>query len=182
LLRFVWHWPGLRIKLGALALIAFGLRALVIYVGSGQIGGWGRALFVLSYLLLFIFVLANRRHLGLAIIGVGLLLNFLPIASNGGLMPVSPETVVRAGLADRLDELEIGEPVSRTKNILLEEEDTHLRFLSDRLVLDNPADVRAFSIGDVIIAGGLVVTLAQLLPRPRRSTNSPNRTSPPPIA
>ncbi|MFQ6019614.1 MAG: DUF5317 domain-containing protein, partial [Dehalococcoidia bacterium] len=159
----------MRIKLGALVLLAFGLQTLVIYAGLGQLDVWGRVLFVLSYLLLFVFVWANRRHLGLAIIGVGLLLNFLPIASNGGLMPVSPQTAIRAGVADRLAELRLGDPIPGSKNVLLDKDDTRLQFLSDTLVLDNPVGVYAYSVGDMVIAGGLLVTLAQLLPRPRRS-------------
>lgn len=158
-----------------MCLIALGLQALLIYseVGQGRI--LPRALFVLSYLLLFVFVWANRRHLGLLIIGIGLLLNFLAIVTNGGLMPVSPDTLERAGLEERMAALKLGEPIPLTKNLLLEREDTRLWFLSDILVWDNPANIRAFSVGDVIIGVGLAVTLANLfLPRPRRTSLGPS--------
>ncbi|MFQ5878818.1 MAG: DUF5317 domain-containing protein [Dehalococcoidia bacterium] len=160
-------WPMLRIKLGLIALGALGLQAVVVYTGIGQTDYLSRSFFILSYLLLFVFVWANRRHLGVSVIGVGLLLNFVAIAANGGLMPISPETLVRAGLTQQLPQLEIGEPVPHTKNIVLEQEDMSLWFLSDILALDNPLGVRAFSVGDTVIGAGLVVTLAQLL-LPRR--------------
>ena len=152
-----------RVRLGWLAPLGLGLQALVIFTAIGRVDPLLRTLLVLSYLLLFFFVSANRRHLGIVVIGVGLLLNFLAIAANGGLMPISPETLVRAGLADRLLELEIGEPVPHTKDILLEKEDTRLWFLSDILALDNPLGVRAFSVGDTVIGAGLAVALVQLL-------------------
>ena len=145
-----------------------GLQIIVIYTAVGQADPAPRLLILLSYVALLLFVLANRRHLGISIIGIGLLLNFLAIAANGGLMPVSPETLERAGLAHRLPELETGEPVPKTKDILLEKGDTRLWFLSDILALDNPLGVRAFSVGDTVIGAGLAVTLAQLvLPRPK---------------
>jgi hypothetical protein len=152
-----------RIRLGPVAFIALGLQALVIYTDIGRADPAPRFLVIFSYLLLFLFLWGNRRHLGIAIIGLGLLLNFLAIAANGGLMPVSPETLERAGLAHKLVELDIGAPVPNTKDILLEEGDTRLWFLSDILALDNPLGVRAFSVGDTVIGAGLVVTLAQLL-------------------
>ena len=163
--------------------LALGLQLLVIYAGLGWAAPLRRVLFILSYLILFLFVAANWRRLGIAVIGAGLLLNFLAIAANGGLMPISPETMVRAGLADRLAGLEPGDPVPFSKDILLGGDDTRLRALSDILVLDNPADIRAFSVGDTVIAAGLIVTLAELfLPRPRRSSSLPrgNAPTPPP--
>ena len=157
-----------KIRLARLVFVALGLQAVLIYTAISEADPLPRALLVPSYLLLLLFVGANRRHLGISIIGVGLLLNFLAIAANGGLMPVSPETVERAGLAHRLPELETGEPVPNTKNVLLEKEDSRLWFLSDILALDNPLGVRAFSVGDTVIGAGLVVTLAQLvLPTPK---------------
>lgn len=43
-----------------------------------------------EYLLLALFVLANRRSRGIKLLGLGCLMNFLAIAFNGFRMPVSP--------------------------------------------------------------------------------------------
>lgn len=155
------------IRLGIVAFVALGLQLLVIFAPLGPGDLQRRALFVFSYLLLLGFILANLRRPGLVVIGAGLLLNFLAIVSNGGLMPVSPHTLERI---DRLpEEASLGEWVSESKNVLLAREDTRLRFLTDSLVWENPARVNAFSVGDVVIAAGLVVTVGDLfLPRLRR--------------
>jgi hypothetical protein len=118
-------------------------------------------LFVLSYLLLFAFVAANIRRTGIAILGAGLLLNFLVIAANGGLMPVTEETLLKTGSLP--DDAVVGEWVPQTKDVLLERDDIRLYFLSDRLVIEALDPIRAFSVGDVVIVIGLVVTMADLL-------------------
>jgi hypothetical protein len=117
--------------------------------------------------LLFAFVSANLRRPGIVILGVGLILNFLPITANGGLMPITPQTLQKTGEVP--DDAEIGEWVSGTKDVLKLRDDVHLYFLSDRLVIDGFGPIRAFSIGDVIIVAGAIVTAGDiLLPRIRR--------------
>jgi hypothetical protein len=119
---------------------------------------------VASYLLLFVFVAANVRRPGIAIIGVGLALNFIVIAANGGLMPITPETLLKTGSIP--EGAELGEWVRHSKDVLRERDDVNLYFLSDHLVWDHVSPVRAFSIGDVALLAGLLITLADLgLPR-----------------
>ncbi len=122
-----------------------------------------RILLVSSYVLLVLFVAANLRRPGLAILGIGLLLNFLPIIANGGLMPVTPETLARAHISS---EAQPGDWIHNSKDVLKLRDDAHLWFLSDRLVWAELPGLRVFSIGDLLIAGGLLVTLGDLfLPR-----------------
>ena len=155
------------IHFGIVALAALGLQLFVIYAPLGSGDTLRRVVFVFSYLLLAGFVLANLRRPGLLVIGLGLLLNFLAIASNGGFMPVSPDTLERSG--QRLTDISVGEWVPHSKDVLLARQDTHLSFLTDTLVLKNPFGLRVFSIGDVIIGAGLVITLGELfLPRVQR--------------
>src|SRR5574340_173302 len=52
-----------------------------------------RILLVLSQLTLLAFVLRNWKVPGFWLLGAGLLLNLTVIVLNGGLMPISPETV-----------------------------------------------------------------------------------------
>ncbi len=128
-----------------------------------------RLLFQISYVLLLFFVAANWRRIGILIIGLGLLLNFLPIVANGGLMPVTSESLARIDQTHRLRGLQEGDAIPNTKNVWRQRDNTHLWFLTDRIVWDNPVFFRLFSIGDVIIAGGLVITMADLfLPRLQR--------------
>lgn len=131
-----------------------------------------RILIVCSYLLLLLFVAANRRRPGLVILGLGLFLNLLPIFANGGLMPVTPETLDRAHIS-RAD-VQPGDWIRNSKDVLKQREDAHLWFLSDRLVWADLPGFRVFSIGDLFIAGGLLVTLGDLF-LPRLKTVRPDR-------
>lgn len=160
-------------RLGGVALVAVLLQIGAIFAPLGD-DIPRRALFLVSYLLLLLFVYLNLRRIGILIIGIGVVLNFLPIAANGGLMPVTPEVVARGDFPSA----ELGEWVPGTKDVLLEEEDVRLWALGDRFILDVlPMGKLAYSIGDVFIAAGLVVFLVDLLvPRIQR-VRPPNRAS-----
>ena len=100
-------------------------------------------------------LLRNLRFPGMRWLMAGMALNFLVMDANGGLMPVSPETLIHGGrehvLARNTDQ------ALSKKNVILLEEATRLALLSDRLVV--PGQRGAFSVGDVLIAVGLVVAL-----------------------
>jgi hypothetical protein len=150
------------------------MQAIAIFVPLGFEDTPKRLLFELSYLVLLVFILVNLPRPGIAIIGVGLLLNMLPIVANGGLMPATPENIARVGEAESIRDVREGEAIPYTKNVLKPKEDTHLYALSDRLALDNPFFIKLFSIGDIVIAAGLIVTLGDLfLPRVRREIRPP---------
>ena len=138
-------------------------QAVVIYVDFGDAGVLRRFVFPASYVLLLTFVVLNRRRVGILVIGVGMLLNFVVIVANGGLMPIAPATMERAGLEDELVELELGDSVPQTKNVLLDEGDTHLELLSDRITWGSTGPVPVFSIGDAVIGIGLIVVLVEFL-------------------
>lgn len=155
--------PKLDIRFGWLAILALLAQTIVIYVGFGDAEVLRRIIFPASFVLLLTFVILNRRRIGFLVIGVGVLLNLLAIVANGGLMPISPASMEKAGLENRLAELELGDSVPDTKNVLLDESDTHLQLLSDRFAWDSPGPAPVFSIGDVIVVIGLGILLVELL-------------------
>lgn len=159
------HFPRVSFRLGAVALLAVLIQVVAIRAPLGDDDLPRRILLVASYALLLIFVAANVRRPGIAVIGAGLLLNFLAIVANGGLMAITQETLLKTG--DIPDDAVVGEWLPGSKDILLEREDVRLWALTDRLTWDRVAPAfRAFSIGDVVIVAGLVLTLADLfLPR-----------------
>ncbi len=157
------------IHFGIVPLVAVLLQILVVDAPMGLGDTARRSLLVFSYVLLLGFVLANLHWRGLLVIGAGLLLNFLAIATNGGLMPISPHALERSGLPR--GEVATGQWVPDSKDVLLERGDTHLWFLSDVFVWKNPSGVNAFSAGDLIIGAGLVITVGELvLPRVQKTT------------
>lgn len=159
--RFVW-----------LAPVAFGLQLVVVY-GLGSYGHRevGALLHLTSYAALGVLIWANRMAAGTWIIGLGLTLNFLVIAANGGYMPVSPEALLAQG-EGALAALPSGTILAGSKDILLERADTRLWFLSDVITVPwLPFWQRAFSIGDVVLAVGLFhLVQAEMLPEARART------------
>ena len=147
------------------ALLALCVQLIALRAPLGNDDLPRRLLLVSSYLLLLTFVAFNITRIGIAVIGGGLLLNFIAILANGGLMAITPETILKSGTLP--DDAVVGEWLPGSKDILLERADVHLWFLTDRLVWDDISSVfRAFSIGDVIIVVGLALTLLDiLLPR-----------------
>jgi len=156
-------FPKLEIRFGWLALVVVAAQLIVIYVGFGEAEELRRFVFPASYVLLLAFIVLNRWRVGFLVIGAGTLLNFLAIVTNGGLMPISPANMERAGFGDELAELELGDAVPVSKNVLLEESDTHLQWLTDRLAWHSPGPFSVASIGDVIIGAGLVLVLVELI-------------------
>lgn len=144
------------------ALLAVLTQLIAIRAPLGDDDLPRRILLVASYLLVLIFVAANLRRAGIAVIGAGLLLNFAAIVANGGLMAITPETLLKTGVVP--DDAVVGEWLPRSKDILLERDDVHLWGLTDRLTWDPVSPVvRAFSIGDLVILAGLMLTVADLL-------------------
>lgn len=160
------HLPAQTLRLGGGAIFALAIQLIAIFAPLGD-DVPRRALMLLSYIILIGFVSLNLRRIGMVIIGIGLLLNFLPIVANGGLMPVTPETLARG---DFPEDVRPGDWVPGSKDVLLEEEDVRLWALGDRFVVDGLGGTIAYSPGDIFIAVGVVVLLGELLlPRIRRA-------------
>jgi hypothetical protein len=117
---------------------------------------WAAAALVGSQIALLVFAWANRRQPAFGLLGIGLLLNLVVIVANGGLMPITPETVAHLTKAEPGLIWQVGERLGTGKDIVLNAEATRLWFLSDRfLLLPDGVDFQvAFSLGDVLIAGG----------------------------
>jgi hypothetical protein len=119
-------------------------------------------LLVSSLIILLAFSLLNIHKISFLPITLGFLLNFLVIMLNGGLMPISPDTV-RKLLPGQDAQWVVGQRLGYGKDIILQPEMTRWWFLSDRFMLPDWLQYPvAFSLGDVLIAAGVIWLLWSL--------------------
>ena len=110
--------------------------------------------------MLLIFVWRNRRLTGIQILGLGVMCNLLVIAVNGGFMPITPQTLTRINPGSLPSQWLAGLHYGYSKDIILLREQTRLEMLSDMWVIPPPFPwPTAFSVGDVLIALGIMVLL-----------------------
>jgi len=140
-------------------LILLGL-ALQLFIFSPLGAGWEPwigYLYLASLALLLLAVALNRDLPGIRLLGLGLFLNLLVIAANGGLMPISLEAARRAGLFDVIAALQA---TGRHRHMTLMDEGTQLWFLGDTIVLGYPLpSATVFSAGDILVALGAFIFL-----------------------
>ena len=126
-----------------------------------------KALLVLSYVLL-LWALSHNLHLwSMRILLLGTVLNFAAIVANGGLMPVSPEVRLQAGMTP-IGQPGFGKVLPEGTGVLLLVDQTNLWFLSDTIPISLVGGV--FSPGDVVIAVGLLVFVVGVM-RGKASTS-----------
>ncbi len=108
-----------------------------------------------SIILLLAFAWINVKQPGFCLLGLGSFLNSLAIISNGGLMPIAPETIQKLAAEISSDVLITHQRLGASKDILLAREMTRFWWFSDALVFPPSVPWRgAFSWGDIAIALG----------------------------
>ena len=146
--RFRWAWVAV---LGLLVQVV-----LFTPTGDALTGSAGPAIYVGSTIAVFLAVLRNVRLPGMAIVALGSISNLAAIIANGGFMPADAGALAIAGFADA---------GSHTNSVVLEH--PALQPLTDIFAV--PAGIpmaNVYSIGDVLIAVGIVVLIATLMRRP----------------
>lgn len=127
--------------------------AIQLAIKAGSNCGWDYVfiaapyLHIISYAPLFWFVYLNRNNRAMVLIGLGLLLNFIVIASNRGFMPVN-----LSGLAPHLQEQFSSGAGSPLHAALTDK--TVFPFLADQIRLTYVFN-RIISIGDILLALGI---------------------------
>jgi len=154
--RVAWWWIG---------LVALAAQLAAVYF-AGTPDRLDLALIVGSHVALAAIALANRRLPGATIVLAGLLLNSAVMLANGGLMPVAPETLARAG---RFEPWKVGagtpgSRVASSKDVVLPANQTRLEFLADRYWTGLPGRLGfIFSVGDAVLTAGVFVFVISTL-------------------
>jgi Family of unknown function (DUF5317) len=151
------RWVGLAIA---------GLTAQVLLFAAPATRGLdqiGPPLYVASTGAVLLFVLANIRVRGMAVVALGAGLNLVTIVANGGTMPASRAALETAGLDGTngyTNSQALASPV--------------LAPLGDVFAL--PAGIplaNVFSVGDVLIALGILVVIVAAMRRPSAAIDTP---------
>jgi len=105
-----------------------------------------------------------RRYVGAWLIAIGILMNVLPMAAHGGLMPVAFEVIEESGAFPEITEEDIGRQVPNSKDIVLYRDDIHFELLSDRFFLEVPGyGPNIYSAGDFVAFAGLALAAVQII-------------------
>ena len=129
---------------------------IVVQGAAAFSGGGAVAVILVSYVLLLVFCAVNLSHAGMGVVLIGIALNLVVIAVNGG-MPVRQEAIVAAGIADHeeVPSLDFG-----TKRHL-ERDDDRLTLLGD--IVPVPGIGEVLSFGDLAMSVGVAAVLANLV-------------------
>jgi len=125
----------------------------------GQVSG---AIYIVVYVLGLLFLFINRKNSGFLLIFIGVFLNFLVMALNGGRMPVSEHAA-----ASVLDPsyVQVLKDSLYAKHTLLTSS-THLGFLGDVIPITKPYPrTQIISIGDIIMNIGIFLFIQYLMVR-----------------
>lgn len=150
---------SVRLRWAALLFIAVIVRVLTeaaLTRGLDLAEALRLPLFVLTYALLLAALWANRRHPGMIVAFVGILLNGIAIIANGGYMPVWAPAFEAAGFgpADLNPALNVLLPAPIDAQFLL-----HAGPFGDVIPIPLPVIANVISIGDILIATGLAFFL-----------------------
>lgn len=146
-----------------LLFLALGLQLGTNYLPDRGWSAWvGLTMVLLSFFLLMIMVVLNRSKPGMWIAGLGVLMNFVVIAVNGG-MPVL------AGAVEVASGFTVSDPdLSGTFMHVPLDESSRLTFFADVIPLRLIGIGEVISVGDLFLALGLGTFLEHELRRPRR--------------
>jgi hypothetical protein len=164
------RFENLRINRWGLAIVGGVLTGIVNVVPTLTAAGIpdtvvGPVLLALSYFLLAVFLISNRWIPGGYVMIVGLLLNLVVVVANGG-MPVRAEAITTSGGDPAvLQDATVG------KHHLMGQGDV-LWHIGDVIGVPEPIGV-VLSPGDVLLYGGMVYSIVQIMRGRRRENPRP---------
>lgn len=133
------------------------------------------ALILATHVALLAIAIRNHALPGAPLVALGLAMNLAVMAANGGLMPIAPDTLERAGRVEawKIGDGSPGTRVASSKDIILPRDQTRLELLADRFWTGLPGRLSVvFSLGDVVLLSGIVILIVRTMTgdTARRST------------
>ncbi|HPU00793.1 MAG: DUF5317 domain-containing protein [Firmicutes bacterium] len=146
------HLAGVKLAGWALVLLALAIKLAIMIdfnLGWSLFAPAAPYLHLISYLPLLAFVFLNRSQWGMILMGLGLLLNLIVIAANGGFMPVNP-----AFLTPPMQEGLLSGTASPLHTVLTDE--SLFPLLGDQIPIPYRVD-KVISIGDLLLGLGIAL-------------------------
>jgi len=146
--------------------VALAVQVLIISVFPDEESWLLPAAHIASYGIILAFLVANRAHMGLRLVGLGVAMNAAAIAANGGVMPANDFALDLAGRSGATGEFMNSALVG----------DAKLAFLGDIFAWPDPLPLHnVFSPGDVSILVGTAILLHQVCGSRLFSSREPRR-------
>jgi hypothetical protein len=163
-------FADIRLKYGWVFPVLLALQFLMFSFqnSSAWVGNWSNYFIIIVYLIGLGFVWMNRQQQGFLLIFIGVLLNFIVIAFNGGRMPVSLDAAVLIDPSFK----EILQSGLYAKHQVLTDR-TIFGFLGDIIPLPNPYPLKkVMSLGDVVMNVGIFIFIQNLMLNHKNKDNS----------
>jgi hypothetical protein len=140
-------------------LLVVELAVFTLQNDSKLLGKISGSIYIVVYVLGLLFLYMNRKNPGFLLILIGVFLNFLVMALNGGRMPVSLDaaSVLDPGYIEVLKESLYAKHIMLTSS-------TYLGFLGDVIPISDPYPrTQIISIGDIIMNIGIFFFIQYLM-------------------
>lgn len=167
------HFGQLQLRWIPLVGASFGLQLLIFTPlrATPLIAVATTQLYVLSMLMLIMWVAVNWHIPGMVFMAAGLLLNTIAIVANGGYMPVLPASAAYAGKIENY----ATEGLAVANNSLATDAQVRVWLLTDILALPRWFPLaNVFSIGDVLILVGACILCYITVRRAPRAPVAPD--------
>jgi hypothetical protein len=140
----------LRFRAKGLLVGAILAQILIVSILPGGSATLHDTVHIATYIVVAVFVVANRRIPWVWLVALGGALNFTAIAANGGVMPAAPHALEKAGFALDPEGFVNSGAVAHP----------HLQFLGDVFWVPSSFPIsNVFSIGDVLILLGALLAM-----------------------
>lgn len=141
-----------RIRRAWLALAALVIQVVLIRLRPDWDAA-ARVFFPLTHLAILAVAWLNRDLPGMRLVAAGVVLNLIVIVANGGFMPMTPEALVRAGIAQSTEAVPLYTRVAHSKGLVLPRDEIALWWLSDTIALRPIQTI--VSVGDLLVVPGV---------------------------
>ncbi|QDY85242.1 hypothetical protein FQU75_18850 [Paenibacillus polymyxa] len=164
------RFSHIRLKAGWMFPLLLAIQFIIFYAQEkwAWLAAMNGYLFMGIYMVGLIFLWLNRHHKGFKLILIGVLMNFIVMAVNGGRMPVSLSASEVLG-PYYTDMLKSGSVIS--KHYMMDAS-TRLSLLGDIIPLSKPYPrTQVISIGDVVMNFGMFLFIQNVLVVNRNKDN-----------